>query len=609
MTVVEAYRHSWAQRRFVIPLFIMIRVFSAGVIVPIIVLLVPLALSLSGQAALTDQDIAAFFVSPAGFLVFLGIASILLMGSVIGLAAMTLKIRQGPSSGLTSLRRTLALMSVRLRAIITYAVRLVLRVLIIVGPFALAALAVAWALIGQYDINFYLSSRPPEFLVAMGLIGIIVLVMAVVLLSRLLRWAVSLHLVIFDKVAPGDCFGQSAELMEGQRLNLLKAILLWLAVRMALIVGVGIILGWLMSLTVENIGVAFRIKLALALGIALFWGLCNLLISAIALGALARILNGCFGGARAPDVVPEITGGQLLTLRTLGAGAVALTLFGLIAGAVMIQRVQAETSVEIIAHRGAAGMRPENTLASIRQAVEDGADWVEIDVQETADGQVVVMHDSDFMKLAGVDLRIWEATLDDLSRIDIGSWFDPIYADQRTPLLEDVLEIVRDKSNLLIELKYYGHDVDLEARTIATVEAAGMADQVATMSLKYPAVQKMKELKPDWTAGVLAATSIGDLARLDADFIAVSTAMVSPRLIRAAHHNNKKLYVWTVNDPFQMSAMISKGVDGLITDEPALARRVIDIRAELSTPERIFLMFAENFGLSISEQRYRDNSS
>lgn len=59
----------------------------------------------------------------------------------------------------------------------------------------------------------------------------------------------------------------------------------------------------------------------------------------------------------------------------------------------------------------------------------------------------------------------------------------------------------------------------------------------------------------------------------------------------------------------QMSAMISKGVDGLITDEPALARRVIDIRAELSTPERIFLMFAENFGLSISEQRYRDNSS
>ena len=71
----------------------------------------------------------------------------------------------------------------------------------------------------------------------------------------------------------------------------------------------------------------------------------------------------------------------------------------------------------VIAHRGAAGKAPENTMASIRQAIEDGTDWIEIDVQETADGKVVVIHDSDFMKLAGVNMKVWDGTLHELKAI------------------------------------------------------------------------------------------------------------------------------------------------------------------------------------------------
>ena len=604
MTVLKSFSHAWTARRVVIPLFLAVRILSVAVIVPLVAVLVPLALSVSGQAALTDQDIAYFFLSPQGFVVFLGLAAILLIGSVIGLAAMTVNIHQASAGSLASLTQTLRLIGHRLPALISYAAQLTLRVLLIVLPFALAGLFIASRLISEFDINYYLSERPPEFVQAGLLIGSIVLVLIVVVLNRLLLWAVSLHLVLFDGVRPRQSFAESARRMQGRRIGLARAILGWFAVRAGLLVVAGAAFGFAMTMAVDGLGQALRAMLTMSLLIAALWAIVNFVISGVALGALARILDVFHSGADTPAQIwqPEAGGGLRLPIFALGlAGLLAVSLF---VGSVIVNSVQSQTTVEVIAHRGAAGIRPENTIASVRQAVEDQADWVEIDVQETADGQIVVMHDSDFMKQAGVDLKVWDATIDDLAQIDIGSWFDPVYAAERPALLSDVLEITRDKSNLLIELKYYGHDVDLERRTIALVEAAGMADQVATMSLKYPAVQKMKGLRPDWTSGVLAATAIGDLSRLEADFIAVSTTIVGPRLVQAASSAGKKLYVWTVNDPIEMSAMMSLGVDGLITDEPALARAVMEFRAELTTPERVFLLLAEQFGLSITEDSF-----
>ncbi len=234
-------------------------------------------------------------------------------------------------------------------------------------------------------------------------------------------------------------------------------------------------------------------------------------------------------------------------------------------------------------------------MAAINKAVDEGADWVEIDVQETADDEVVVAHDSDFMKLAGVDLKIWDASMADLAEIDIGSWFDPSYSGERTPTLRQALRSVKGRSKVMIELKYYGHDVDLESRVADIVEELGMTGDISVMSLKYDGVRKMQSLRPDWRYGVLAATAIGDLASLEADFLAVNTGQASLQLIKRAHQRGKKLYVWTVDDPLTMSRMISMGVDGLITNEPALARQVMEARNQLNTYERIALWLTDRF--------------
>ena len=246
----------------------------------------------------------------------------------------------------------------------------------------------------------------------------------------------------------------------------------------------------------------------------------------------------------------------------------------------------------------------ENTLAAIKKAIEDKADWVEIDVQETADDKVVVFHDSDFMKLAGVDLKIWDATMDDLKGIDIGSWFAPEFKDQRVPTLDEVLDVCKGKVGVNIELKYYGHDKQLEQRVVEIVEAHDMAAEIVVMSLKIDAVKKMKSLRPNWKVGLLMSVSAGDMRTLEADFLAVNAGFANRRLVRSTHAGGKEIFVWTVNDISTMSAMVSRGVDGLITDKPALAKAVLEMRAKLSAPERLLLELAGVFGLDpeIGEQ-------
>jgi glycerophosphoryl diester phosphodiesterase len=251
-----------------------------------------------------------------------------------------------------------------------------------------------------------------------------------------------------------------------------------------------------------------------------------------------------------------------------------------------------EDDVVIIAHRGASNYAPENTLAAMERALRDRADFLEIDVQESADGEVVVIHDVDLMKVGRSPLRVWQAAAADLRAVDVGSWFGPEFSDQRIPTLREVLELARGRGKVNIELKYYGFEDRLEERMVDIVEAAEMADQVEVMSLKASGIRTVRALRPGWTVGLLAATAVGDLTRADVDFLAVNAGLARRSFFRSAHRRGKAVYVWTVNDPVDMWHFISAGADGLITDDPALARQVLEHRAGLGSAERLLVSLA-----------------
>jgi glycerophosphoryl diester phosphodiesterase len=147
-----------------------------------------------------------------------------------------------------------------------------------------------------------------------------------------------------------------------------------------------------------------------------------------------------------------------------------------------------------------------------------------------------------------------------------------------------------------IELKDYGKNQRLEERVAALVEAAGMEDQIVTMSLSREMVTKMKRLRPSWTSGLLSAKAIGSLSDLPVDFLAVESGMATRRFIRQAHAAHKAVYVWTVNDPQRMIRMIGFGVDGLITNRPDLAKEVLARYAAMTQAERLFLFVMTRLG-------------
>ncbi|WP_425078972.1 glycerophosphodiester phosphodiesterase family protein [Ruegeria denitrificans] len=605
--VTNAYAEAWARRRVFVPIYIAVRLLLVALIAPGVAVAVNLAVSLSNQTALTDQDIAMFLLSPAGFIAGVTVLSLFLLAEVLVFAVMAGSLRMGEGDPWRAGSAALALNLSRFPALFGFAVRFILRVLLLALPFVAIAGLIAWWTLTEFDINYYLTFHPPAFQVAVVLIGLVGLALAWVLIRRLSGWALALHLVLFEGASPRGAFAKSEQKMEGKRGRLKIELALWLGLRLVIAALIAAVASLLFAVVPVQEGGSLRLALILSLIIAGLWSLAGLVLAATALGALAVLLDAFFEAETKEVPHPEPRRIRVPVLVTVAAALAALGI-GLWFGQSLLERVQAPDHAEVIGHRGAAALRPENTMASVLKAIEDGADWVEIDVQETADDVVVVAHDSDFMKLAGVNLKVWDATMQDVADIDIGSWFGPEYAAERTPTLREVLEAARGKSKVLIELKYYGHDVDLENRVIGLVEELGMQNDVATMSLKYPAVQKMEKVRPDWRSGVLAATAIGDLSGLEGEFVAVNAGMVTPGLIRKVQDAGKDIYVWTVNDPLQMSRMASMGVDGLITDRPAMANEVLRVRAEMGPGERLLLWLATTFGLQVDTEAMRDES-
>ncbi len=488
-----------------------------------------LLLKLANTPAIADQDIAWFLLSPPGLIAFILFATLLI--TILGFEQATLMtLGAGTAQGIRlGTLDCLHFTAAKARQILSFSLRLVIRMLLLILPFLVVAGAIAWSLLNEYDINYYLSEQPPDFWIAAVVIGLLLLAMLALLIYKLSGWSLALPLLLFAGSSPARSFTESNDITRGKRRAILTVLGFWALPTFLLgllILGIVQQLGaWIVPAFYDSI----RLLVPVLGGFVALWVLGNFLVTVFTSGTFAYVLVGLYENSGPGLVATDLQrlhqssdarGWRLTTPRlavALPIGAVVAALMG----CWLLQGMQVQDEVSVIAHRGGAGAAPENTLAAIRRANEDGTDWVEIDVQETADGEVIVMHDSDFMKLAGNRQKVWEGRLAQIQDIDIGSWFAPEYSGERVPTLREVLAEVSGKSRLVIELKYYGHDQQLEQRVVDIVEQAGMVDDVAIMSLKYEGIQKIRKLRPEWNIGLLAVKALGNLTRLDVDFLAV----------------------------------------------------------------------------------------
>lgn len=233
-------------------------------------------------------------------------------------------------------------------------------------------------------------------------------------------------------------------------------------------------------------------------------------------------------------------------------------------------------STQITAHRGSSRSAPENTLAALRAAEEELADYAEIDVQMTADGVVVLGHDASLRRVAGIDRSIGSMDWEELSRLDVGSWFSPAYGGERIPTLAEVLEFSLGRLRLNIEMKDAGAASTLPEQVVELVRAYGYEEQCVITSTNLGYLGRVKELAPELKTGYVIAAAYGDYYSMDVvDFISIRHTFVNPALVEKLHSQGKEVHVWTVNNRTDMERLRVLGVDNLITDDPILAREII----------------------------------
>lgn len=231
---------------------------------------------------------------------------------------------------------------------------------------------------------------------------------------------------------------------------------------------------------------------------------------------------------------------------------------------------------KVMAHRGASTEAPENTMAAFQKAIDDMADYIELDVQLTNNGEVIVMHDSNAYRTTGVDANIVNMTYKEVKTLDAGSWFSDEYVGENVPSLKEVLELTQGKIKLNIELKPADNGTALAKNTVRIIEKYNMVNDCVITSFSESALKAVKIYNQEIKVGYILSAAYGDFYDMkNVDFFSVNAAFLSKRTIDAIHNSGKRVYAWTVNNKESIKNLTNKGVDGIITDNPVLARETI----------------------------------
>ncbi|WP_265333420.1 glycerophosphoryl diester phosphodiesterase membrane domain-containing protein [Paenibacillus guangzhouensis] len=226
----------------------------------------------------------------------------------------------------------------------------------------------------------------------------------------------------------------------------------------------------------------------------------------------------------------------------------------------------------IMAHRGYTMKGVENSLEALQGAIDARADYAEIDVQLTKDGQVAVIHDTNLKRLTGRNVAVYDLTMDELRKLELrqGNFKGRIHT------LEEFIVYAKGKIKLNIEIKLHGRErEDIVGKVVDLIHKHQWLEQCVVQSLDQQVVVKVQEMDPKIKTGYIVFASTGAMSWIHADFIVLEEFMVTQKAITSAKLLGKTLYVWTVNNAEDVEKYYYMGVDGVITDIPQDARSTV----------------------------------
>lgn len=227
-------------------------------------------------------------------------------------------------------------------------------------------------------------------------------------------------------------------------------------------------------------------------------------------------------------------------------------------------------TIKVIAHRGVCTNEPENSMSSIQSSIDHKVDFAEIDVQETKDGVVVLMHDKNLKRLTGVNTTVDRLTYKQIEQLRIRHPFSIKYRDEKIPTLEQVIKTANHKGKLIIEIKPYGNTVDLTHKVVNLIDENNFTDQCMIHSLSYKILLDVKRQNSNIMTGFIVVSPKEKFPTEGVDFYSVEQKIITPNLVNNIHKSNRTIYAWTVDYSIDMKRAIKLNVDGIITDKPTI---------------------------------------
>jgi glycerophosphoryl diester phosphodiesterase len=237
-----------------------------------------------------------------------------------------------------------------------------------------------------------------------------------------------------------------------------------------------------------------------------------------------------------------------------------------------------------IGHRGAAGYCPENTIASFKKALELGVDYLELDIQMTKDGELVVIHDSSVNRTTNGKGRVRDLTLREIQNLDAGSWFHHNFAGEKIPSLSEVFDEFGGKIGFLLELKKPSLYPLIEEKIAQELRKRKLTTgdmPIIVQSFDRNSLKRFHELLPSIPIGVLVKNAgLNNISNKDlksfasyVSFVNPKLTMVNKRLIKRIHHHGFKTIIWTVKKKNDLKNVKHLHVEGIVSDFPILLNK------------------------------------
>ncbi|MBY6950982.1 glycerophosphoryl diester phosphodiesterase membrane domain-containing protein [Clostridium botulinum] len=455
-------------------------------------------------------------------------------------------------------------------------------------PFVASSMGLSSSLLPKIEIPTFIMDvvyKTPKWISLYAIVFFI-------LFYFLIRWIFSLHVVVLEGKDFSSALKRSSQLVKGSFLKIWTTMFLWNLSIFAIVAVVVILVGIGMVLLNEVLKGNVKLFVTILSFVTTMGGIlvmiATLFISPLTIMLITQLYYRQVKMKDGVEPIPMITTSTPSKInwqnlfnrhkkKLIAVSVLGIMIFTWLSYVYFITyEFDANNNlVTVTAHRGDAVNAPDNTMSSLLGAIANKADYCELDVQETKDGVVVLTHDTNLKNSTGVNKNIWELAFDEVEKLDVGSHFSPKFAGEKIPTLGSIMKAANKKIKLNIEIKLNGHDQKLEERVVKLIEDNNFVDQCVVTSLDYNALQKVKKLNPKIKVGYIVFAGMGDVTALNVDFLSVEEAVATPEFIEKVHKTNKRIHVWTINDPEKMEKFIDLQVDSIITDNSKEVTRLI----------------------------------